>query len=109
MHGPVSTRYLPPRRLPRAAMLILASTDERVVHHRKFPGVVRTFHGNRRDESSSPNRPVKRTTVRLAKTNCKQSGSQQFQNFKATRGRMRISQSFAKRNSRSQQFHTQCF
>src|SRR4029453_18379389 len=70
-------------------MSILASIGERVVHHRKFPGVARTFRGNRRDESSSPNRPVKRTTVRLAKTNCKQSGSQQFQNFKATRGRVR--------------------
>src|SRR4029453_14587468 len=70
-------------------MSILASIGERVVHHRKFPGVARTFRGNRRDESSSPNSPAKRTTVRLAKTNCKQSGSRQFQNVKATRGRVR--------------------
>src|SRR4029453_243006 len=89
MRWPVSMRHLLPPRLPRAAMSIFASIGGCVVRDRKFPDVVRTFRGNRRDESSSRNSPAKRTTARLAKTNCKQSGSRQFQNLKATRGRVR--------------------
>src|ERR1044071_5565588 len=75
MHGPVSMRYLLPQRLQRAATSILASKGGGGVHHDKFPGVVRTFRGNRHDESSSPNNPVRRTTVRLARTNCKRNES----------------------------------
>src|SRR4030095_108329 len=75
MRWPVSTRHLLPPRLPRAAMSIFASIGERVVRDRKFPDAVRTFRGNRRDESSSPNSPAKRTTVRLAKTNCRSNES----------------------------------
>src|SRR4029077_20404856 len=89
MHGPVSTRCSLRPRLPRAAMSIFASKDGAEGRDRKFPGVVRTFSGSRRDEPSSRNSQVKRTAARSAKINCKQSGSRQFQNLKATRGRVR--------------------
>src|SRR6266513_2972358 len=75
MHAPISTRYLLPLRLPRAATSIFVSKGGRAGRDHKFPRVVRTFRGNRRDEPSSRNSPAKRTTVQSAKTNYKQSES----------------------------------